>query len=255
MIAESISTVAIFHRNSKHKDSQMSRLRKEQIRILVLAMMLIGRSDPAHATAIFGLISWTSSTVVTTTTTTFPNPTPPPPTLTVTTTTTTVVIDPPAFQLFDITIDYNTSLFQFLGGGTLCDFGIGGDCPPVNLASGTITPVPTISSLTLGSPLTNSSLTLTDSGGAIHLTYDLTGTSNPPVGGVDENFFGLVFLPLVPLQDVVTHHNVPGNYDITFTNVSCRLDDNTSCLTDNPGYGFTFQPIPEPSTFLLLGFE
>lgn len=216
---------------------------------IVLATMLFCISESAHAAGIFGPIVWvTGGFTCTTTTTTLPGP---PPT-TITTTTYAIFVDPPAFQMFDMTIDYDTSLFQFLGGGTLCDFGIGGDCPPADLASGTITPIPTQSTLTLGAPLPNSALTLTDSGGSIHLIYDLTGASNPPVGGADKNFFGLVFLPLVPLQDVVTHHNVPGNYDITFTNVSCTLDDNTSCLTDHPGYGFTVHPIPEPATWLLF---
>src|SRR5271166_1770830 len=156
----------------------MRNLREGLIGLTVAAATLGGATIPSHATALFGLISWTSGTVVSVSTTTYPNPSPPPATLTITTRTVTVIIDPPpTFQDFDITVGYNPSMFQFLGGGTLCQFGVGGDCPAVDTTSGTI-PIPSVSSLMLGAALPDSSLTLTDSGSSVQLSYDLSGVTS-----------------------------------------------------------------------------
>jgi PEP-CTERM motif len=241
--------------HGKKKGRTMSALMRGLISVTAAVLAAVGTFSPSHATALFGLISWTSDSVITTTTSTSiaPDGT------VVTTTTTSIVpiIDPPSFSYFDMTIDYDPAMFEFIGGGTLCGFGVGGDCPPINLASGFISPIPTMSSITMGTALPGSTLTLTDSGSSVHIVYDLSGAASAPVAGADVNFFGLVFVPLVPLADAVTIHDTPGAYDITYSSVTCTLSDMTSCRTDDPTYGYTFYTaVPEPSTWaiMLIGF-
>jgi PEP-CTERM motif len=223
-------------------------LRKSLAVLAAAALVIAGSGESARAAALFGLITWTSGTVTVTRTVTTP-------TGTITTTVVVVIIDPPSFSNFDITLDYNPALFDFVGSGTLCDFGVGGDCPAVDTTQGTISPIPMVSSLTLGSKLPGSTLSVTDNGTSVALDYDLTGVATPPVAGADENFFGLVFEPKVPLENTVTIQSTPGAYDLSFASVSCTLSSGGSCMTDAPTYGFSFT-VPEPSTWamMLIGF-
>lgn len=224
----------------------------------VLIGMVSGSAFSAKAAGVSGIIPWVSGGVrFVTTTTTFPSPPPPGATTTVTKRTLVIWVDPPpTFSTLDLTFDYDSSKLQFLGGGTLCDLGTGGDCPAVDTTSGLVSPIPSIATLTFGFPLPGSSLTLTTGANSVTLSYDLTNAITPPVAGPDENIFGLVFDPLVPLGNAVTIQNQPGNYDITLASAACTLSTTLSCMTDNPAYGYSFSTIPEPSTWgmMLLGF-
>jgi hypothetical protein len=235
----------------------MSTLRKNLISAAAVIGVISGAAFPAKAAGVVGIFVWVSGGVrYVTTTTTFPSPPPPGATTTVTTRTLVVWVDPPSFSNIDLTLDYDPSKLAFLGGGTLCDFGTGGDCPAVDTTSGLVSPIPSISSLTLGSELPGSSLSLTTGADSVTLSYDLSGAMTPPTGGADENFFGFVFNPLVPLGNAVTIENKPGSYDITLASETCTLSDKSNCMTNSPTYGYSFSTIPEPSTWAmtLLGF-
>ena len=223
-------------------------LRKALLGLAGGAVAIAGSGGSSQAAALFGLITWTSGTVTVTRTVTTP-------TGTITTTVVVVIIDPPAFSDIGLTLDYNPALFEFVGSGTLCDFGVGGDCPAVDPTQGTISPIPTVPSLTLGSALPGSTLSVTDSGTAVTVNYDLSMATNPPADMTDANFFGLVFEPKFGLENSVTIQSNPGTYDLTFSNVSCTLTSGANCGTDTPTYGISFT-VPEPSTWamMLLGF-
>ncbi len=236
----------------------MSTLRKGLISAVAVIGAISGAAFPAKAAGVTGIIPWVSGGVrYVTTTTTFPSPPPPGATTTVTTRTLVVWVDPPpTFSNIDLTLDYDPSKLAFLGGGTLCDFGTGGDCPAVDTTSGLVSPIPSIPSLTLGSALPGSSLSLTTGSNSVTLSYDLSGATTPPTGGADENFFGFVFNPLVPLGNAVTIENTPGSYDITLASESCTLSNASNCMTNSPTYGYSFSTVPELSTWvmLVLGF-
>jgi hypothetical protein len=231
--------------------SRAGRLRQASASIALLVMIMAGSSQMAHASALWGLFTWVSGYEYTTTHVTVQNPDGT--TTTYDQTIRTAVYDPPDFQKFSATVNYNTKMFQFIGGGPLCDFGVGGDCIPVQPGTGSGLPVLSLPSLTYGKALPMSSLNISDSGGTINVSYDLTNAIGAPVGGADENFFGLSFIELVPLTDTFTNQTTPGQYDISFGGMSCTFSDLSPCRTDEASYGFSNFVTPEPSSLLLLG--
>ncbi len=230
--------------------TRMTRLR-QAVSAAMFAVIMTGASQMAHASALFGLFTWVSGYNYTEKVTVIHNKDGS--TTVVKVPVYTAVYDPPDFQKFDATINYNTSMFQFIGGGPLCDFGVGGDCIPVHPGTGPGLPILHLASLTYGTQLPLSTLDITDNGGSIRVSYDLTGAVGAPVGGADENFFGLSFIPLLPLADTFTNQTSPGQYDISFGDMTCTFADMSPCRTDEASYGFSFQTTPEPSSLFLLG--
>jgi hypothetical protein len=160
---------------------------------------------------------------------------------------------------FTASFQYDSLKYSFRqsSSGPLGAFSVGGDAPPIHPGIGTM-PVQELPSTgyNAGAPLPGSTLTYTDIGGVMTVTYQLASpiTVSDPV-----NFFRLDFdilnpTEFSPSESSVTFDAVAPGVDFTQTNFSCLTTDaSNACGSQHPATGVTINlvPTPEPSTLAL----
>jgi hypothetical protein len=158
-----------------------------------------------------------------------------------------------------MTLEYDPARFAFdpLSSGFLCQFSVGGDCPPAAGAVGTF-PLPIAPTLpfSVGQPLPGSGVALTDTGTAVTLDYDL---ASPVTITDDTNFFLFMFrfidpVLINPSKSTVTYSALSAG-DFTQTSFVCHTDSipDLGCGSAHGITGVTLNLIPEPSTILMVG--
>jgi hypothetical protein len=171
------------------------------------------------------------------------------------------ILDPVSVDAtqFTMSFQYDSLKYSFRqsSSGPLGAFAVGGDAPPIHPGIVTM-PVQELPSTgyNAGAPLPGSTLTYTDIGGVLTMTYELGSpiTVSDPV-----NFFRLDFdilnsIEFSPSESSVTFNAVAPGADFTQTNFSCLTTDaSNACGSEHPTTGVTINlvPTPEPSTFAL----
>jgi hypothetical protein len=174
-----------------------------------------------------------------------------------------LLVDPPARGITDVAIalQYNAAQFAFdlQNSGFVTPFAINSDNPPVVAREGTL-PLDLLpsSGFTPGQPLPGSSVTLTDTGTVVSLSYHL---STPVTIDSETNLFLFAFNfrdpPIIDIgTSTITYLATESGADFTQTSFVCHTDviPDTGCGSANPVTGITLnlEPVPEPGTWSLF---
>jgi hypothetical protein len=173
-----------------------------------------------------------------------------------------IIVDPPAPGLTGLTMSLQTNpaLYTFDPGrsGPLGAFSIGGDAPPANPGVGTqaLQLLPS-TGFSPGAPLPGSTLTYTDVGGLLTISYQL---ANPITVSGDVNYFRIDFDLVHPViidlaASTVTYAATGPGADVTQVSFSCtttNLMDQCGSAQPSTGITFNLSVVPEPAPWAML---
>jgi len=177
-----------------------------------------------------------------------------------------IIADPPVVGVtgLSLSFDYDPAHWTFRAdlSGPLCEFSVGGSCPPATAALGT-RPIGAYTGLTAGALLPGSTLVMSNDTvlGIVTINYTL---ADPLLFGADvtedRNFFAFFFerdTPFDPSTTMVTYYADSGGHEFNQLAASCSNSLNTSCGSKTPVGGFTFsRSVPEPLAWItmVIGF-
>jgi hypothetical protein len=160
-----------------------------------------------------------------------------------------------------MTLLYDSSLFTFdpAASGFFCQFSLNGDCPPADARAGTF-PIDLLpaSGYTPGGALPGATVSLTDTGSAVTLSYQL---ASPVDITQDTNFFFFVFdfktPPVISVsQSSVTYLSSGAGDSFTQSSFVCHTDliPDSGCGSNVPitGVSLHLAAVPEPPTWSAL---